>query len=94
MSYPFTVYQRPNGHKTEHEMRHINQEDEDYFRENNIKIGMENIEDPNETIIVYAEYGETNEEPDELTYIVPKGQTCFEAMANIHAEIKELKAQV
>lgn len=91
MSLTFTVYHRPNGRKTKHEMAHIEPEDEAWYKENNIKVGME------ETLlgmVVYAEYGETDGEPDEITYIVPSGETCQVSMAKIRKQIEEIKAQI
>lgn len=89
MTLSFTVYHRPNGRKTEHEMQHITPEDEAWYKENNIKVGME------ETLlgmVIYAEFGVTNEEPDEVTYIVPVGEACQVSMAKIRKQIEEIKA--
>lgn len=92
MSLTFTVYHRPNGRKTEHEMTHIEPEDEAWYKENNIKVSTEQISDDN--IFLYAEYGETDGEPDEITYIVPSGETCQVSMAKIRKQIEEIKTQV
>ena len=89
MSYPFTLYQRPDGHKTEHEMEHITPEDEAWYRENNIIVSMEEIA-PN-VITIFAEYGETDGEPDEITYIVPSGERCVQSMAKIRARIEAIR---
>ena len=91
MSLTFTIYRRPNGRKTEHEMTHIEPEDEAWYKKNNIKVGME------ETLlgmVVYAEYGETDGKPDEITYIVPSGETCQVSMSKIRKRIEEIKAQI
>ena len=92
MSYPFTPYQRPDGRKTEHEMVNITPEDEAWYRENNIIVSMEEIAP--EVITIFAEYGETEGEPDEITYIVPAGERCVLSMAKIRAKIEAIKAQV
>ena len=89
MSYPFTLYQRPDGRKSEHEMEHITPEDEAWYRENNITVSMEEIA-PN-VITIFAEYGETEGEPDEITYIVPTGERCVLSMAKIRARIEALR---
>lgn len=89
MSYPFTLYQRPDGRKSEHEMKHITPEDEAWYRGNNIKVGMEEI--AADKLVVYAEYGETDGEPDEITYIVPAGEACEVSMAKIRARIEAVR---
>ena len=89
MSYPFTLYHRPDGHKTEHEMKHITPEDAAWYRKNNIIISMEEIA-PN-VITIFAEYGETEGEPDEITYIVPAGERCVLSMAKIRAKIEAIR---
>ena len=86
MSYPFTLYHRPDGCKTEHELENITPEDEVWYRENNIIVSMEEIA-PN-VITIFAEYGETEGEPDEITYIVPTGERCVQSMAKIRARIE------
>ena len=89
MSYPFTLYQRPDGRKSEHEMVNITPEDEAWYRENNIIVGMEEIAP--EVVTIYAQYGETEGEPDEITYIVPTGERCVLSMAKIRARIEALR---
>ena len=88
MSYPFTLYHRPDGRKTEHELENITPEDEAWYRENNIIVSMEEIA-PN-VITIFAEYGETEGEPDEITYIVPTGESCEVSMAKVRARIEAL----
>lgn len=92
MSYPFTLYQRPDGRKSEHHMVNITPEDEAWYRENNIIVSMEEIAP--EVITIFAEYGETEGEPDEITYIVPAGERCVLSMAKIRARIEAIKAQI
>ena len=89
MSYLFTLYQRPDGRKTKHEMTNITPEDEAWYRENNIIVSMEEIA-PN-VITIFAEYGETEGEPDEITYIVPAGERCVLSMAKIRARIEAIR---
>ena len=89
MSYPFTLYQRPDGRKTEHEMMSITPEDEAWYQENNIIVGMEEIAP--EVFTIYAQYGETEGEPDEITYIVPAGEGCVLSMAKIRAKIEAIR---
>ena len=89
MSYPFTLYQRPDGRKSEYEMENITPEDEAWYRENNIIVGMEEIAP--EVITIYAQYGETEREPDEITYIVPAGESCVLSMAKIRARIEAIR---
>lgn len=89
MSYPFTLYQRPDGRKTEHEMVNITPEDEAWYRENNIIVSMEEIGP--EVIVIYAQYDETEGEPDEITYIVPAGERCILSMAKIRATIEHYR---
>jgi hypothetical protein len=89
MSYPFTLYQRPDGRKSEHEMGNITPEDEAWYRENNIIVGMEEITP--EVVTIYAQYGETDGEPDEITYIVPAGERCVLSMAKIRARIEAIR---
>ena len=88
MSYPITLYQRPDGRKSEHEMVNIAPEDEAWYRENNIIVGMEEIAP--EVITIYAQYGEIDGEPDEITYIVPAGEGCVLSMAKIRAKIEAI----
>ena len=88
MSYPFTLYHRPDGCKTEHELENITPEDEVWYRENNIIVSMEEIA-PN-VITIFAEYGETEGEPDEITYIVPTKESCEVSMAKVRARIEAL----
>ena len=89
MSYPFILYHRPNGRKSEHEMNNITSEDEAWYRENNIIVGIEEIAP--EVVAVYAQYGETEGEPDEITYIVPAGECCVLSMAKIRARIEAIR---
>ena len=89
MSYPFTLYKRPDGRKTEYEMVNIKPEDEEWYRENNIIVGMEEIAP--EVITIYAQYGETEGEPDEITYIVPAGECCALSMTKIRAKIEAIR---
>lgn len=87
MTYPCTIYTRPNGHKTEIEIVDIEDDDAAWFKEHNIIIGMEEIY-PGQYVI-YAEYGEEAGEPLELTYIVPSGQICRTALSNIRQTLKD-----
>ena len=89
MSYPFTLYQRPDGRKSEYQMTNITPEDEAWYRENNIIVGMEEIAP--EVITIFAEYGETEGEPDEITYIVPAGESCEVSMAKVRARIEAIR---
>lgn len=89
MSYPFTLYQRPDGRKSEHEMVNITPEDEAWYRANNIIVSMEEIAP--DVITLYAQYGETEGEPDEITYIVPAGERCVLSMAKIRARIEAIR---
>ena len=88
MSYPFALYHRPDGRKTEHELENITPEDEAWYRENNIIVSMEEIA-PN-VITIFAEYGETEGEPDEITYIVPAKESCEVSMAKVRARIEAI----
>ena len=88
MSYPFTLYQRPDGRKSEYEMEHITPEDEAWYRENNIIVSMEEIA-PN-VITIFTEYGETEGEPDEITYIVPTKESCEVSITKVRARIEAL----
>lgn len=92
MSYPMTIYQRPHGHKVQAELRNINPEDEAYFREHDIIIGMEEI--ATDQIVVYAQYGETDGDPDEIIYIVPAKEKCEVSMANIRAKLEKALSEV
>ena len=89
MSYPITLYHRPDGRTTEHEMVNISPEDEAWYRGNNIIVGMEEIAP--EVVTIYAQYGETEGEPDEITYIVPAGERCVLSMAKIRARIEAIR---
>ena len=89
MSYPFTLYQRPDGRKSEHEMVNITPEDEAWYRENNIIVSMEEIAP--QMFAIYAQYGETEGEPDEITYIVPAGESCVLSMSKIRAKIEAIR---
>ena len=89
MSYPFTLYQRPDGRKAEHEMVNITPEDEAWYRENNIIVSMEEIAP--EVVTIYAQYGETDGEPEEITYIVPIRERCVLSMAKIRARIEAIR---
>ena len=89
MSYPFTLYQRPDGRKSAHEMVNITPEDEAWYRANNIIVSMEELAP--DVITIYAQYGETEGEPDEITYIVPAGERCVLSMAKIRARIEAIR---
>ena len=89
MSYPFTLYQRPDGRKSEHEMVNITPEDEAWYRENNIIVSMEEIAP--QMFAIYAQYSETEGEPDEITYIVPAGESCVLSMSKIRAKIEAIR---
>lgn len=86
MPIPMIIYHRPNGRQQEAEMKNITDEDSAWYTEHNIKVGMEEISP--EILVIYAEYGITNEEPDEITYIVPKDERCVLSMAKIRAMIE------
>ena len=91
MSYPVTLFIRPNGARRELKMTQINQEDEDYLRENNVKIS---AEDCGPFFTIWADDGkimEDGDEPDEITYIVRNGETFQQAMHNICNELRERK---
>lgn len=89
MSYPFTLYQRPDGRKSEHEMVNITPEDEAWYRENNIIVSMEEIAP--QMFTIYAQYSETEGEPDEITYIVPAGESCVLSMSKIRTKIEAIR---
>ena len=89
MSYPITLYHRPDGRKSEHKMMNISPEDEAWYRENNIIVGMEEIAP--EVITIYAQYSETEGEPDEITYIVPAREGCVLSMSKIRARIEAIR---
>ncbi len=88
MPLPITIYQRPNGKRIEAVMQKVTDEDAAWYKEHNIKVGMEQITETQ--IAIYAEYGETDGEPDEITYVVPKGETCEEAMSKIRTKIEKI----
>ena len=90
MSYPFTLFHRPYGRQTQHEMTKINQEDESFLRERNVKISME---DCGAFTTIWADDGKVMEDdpdtPDEITYIVKANETCEQAMSNICEKIRK-----
>jgi hypothetical protein len=92
MSYPFTIFHRPNGRKTEETMTKIRDEDAEFLRQNNVKIS---AEDCGPFFTIWADDGTMMEDdpttPDEITYIVRGKETCEEAMANICNKIRERK---
>ena len=91
MSYPVTIYHRPNGVPEEITMTKIHDAEADWLREHNVGISMEEL--PNGTITIYADYGATiedSDEPDEHVYFVAFGMTCQEAFIHIVKELKEL----
>ena len=93
MSYPFTLFRRPNGYQSQHEMTRILQEDENYLRENNVNISME---DCGPFTTVWADDGtmmpDDPDTPNEITYIVKPEETCEQVMSNICNMIKRRKA--
>ena len=89
MSYPFTLFTRPHGAQSEHEMTNILPADEAYLREHDIKISMENC---GAFTCIWADDGrkmpDDDETPDELIHIVHPGQTCEDAMQLICVELR------
>jgi hypothetical protein len=86
MGLPATVYKRPHGQQIEITMSNITPEDEEWYRLNNIKVGFEEITP--EQLVIYAEYGETDGEPDEINYLVPSGEQCIISMSKIRTKIE------
>lgn len=88
MTLPFIMFTPPNAKQTALEMREITPEDKAWYKENNIKVSMEEI--PTGEIVIYADYGAKTEddEPDEMLYIVPKGEKCKESMSKLRAKIE------
>lgn len=93
MSYPFTLFKRPNGASEELEMTKILPEDESFLRANNVKISME---DCGFFLTIWADDGTMMEDdpstPDEITYIVRGDETCEQSMSNICELIRKRKA--
>jgi hypothetical protein len=84
VSYPFTLFVRPNGDRRELEMTKIRQKDADFLRKHDVKISME---DCGIFTTIWADDGRTLEDdpstPDEITYIVHGSESCEDAMHNI-----------
>ncbi len=70
-----TLYVRPDGYRTRFEITEIEDDDRAFFEYLNIGISLEISQT---AYILYAKIGPS--EWDELTYIVPRGQTCRQAM--------------
>lgn len=92
MSYPFTLFIRPHGEREELTMTRILPEDEALFREHGVKIS---AEDCNGFFCFWADDGTMMEDdpntPDEITYIVPAGETCEQSMTKIAQLIRKRK---
>lgn len=90
MAYPFTLFVRPNGHQRQLEMTRIRQEDEEYLRSKQVQISME---DCGPFFTIWADDGTMMEDdpstPDEITYIVPSGESCEDSMHNICALVRK-----
>jgi hypothetical protein len=86
MGLSATIYKRPHGQQIEVTMSNITPEDEEWYRSNNIKVGFEEI--TLEQLVIYAEYGETDEESDEIIYLVPSGEECIVSMSKIRTKIE------
>jgi hypothetical protein len=93
MSYPFTLFMRPNGHQTELEMTNIRPEDEAFLREHDVKISME---DCGVFTTIWADDGTVFEDdpttPNEIIYIVRGRETCEDAMHNICELVRKRQA--
>lgn len=89
MSYPFTLFTRPHGNSSEHEMRSILPADEVFLREHDVKISME---DCGPFITIWADDGTMMDDdpttPDEITYIVGTNETCEQAMTAICERVR------
>lgn len=92
MSYPFTLFERPNGRKSEHEMENILPEEEKFFRDHGVKISIEEL--TTGQTVVYADYGAVLEDgtPDEIVFIVQVGMTCEVAMSLLRQKIEKAKS--
>lgn len=90
MAYPFIEFVRPNGEQRPGVMTLIKPADEDWLRENNVKISLEDL---GIGICIYADYGakDSDGEPDEHMLIVPRSGDCKSSMSLLVVELKELK---
>jgi hypothetical protein len=78
-----TLYKRPDGRTEVIDVRNVLPEDEQWFVEHNVKVSMEDIGD---TIVVYADTGNTVDgEPDEFIEIA-NGRTCEETLSALRKQ--------
>lgn len=75
-----TIFSPPNGKSVEHEIRNVTPDDARWFNDNNIKVSMEELM-TGEFVIYGCKVGTPEE--NECIYIVPKNQTCIEAMGKL-----------
>jgi hypothetical protein len=87
MSIEVTVYVRPNGRKELIEMSNVSKEAEKYFKENNVKISLEDL-GVNGSIAAYFDDG--GEEDDELV-IISFDRSCETVMDEAVEKLKQRK---
>lgn len=89
MSYPCTIYHRPNGRAETIEIWHIDDADAAWFRANNVKLSME--EDGAGGVIAYADVGLRDEdgEPNEAIEI-SRGRPCEETLAALRGQCEAI----
>lgn len=80
------LYHRPNGDFTIIDVTEISNEDRHFFQRNGIEVSLEDI---GMFYVLWAKYGP--EDTDEVTHIVPHGQTCREAMSELRKLVEEAK---
>lgn len=83
------IYSRPFGNRTDTEINAINEDDERYFKEKDVKLSMES--DGRGNYILYADIGNTLADgtPADIIHITKAGETCNEAMAALRKLVQE-----
>ena len=88
-----TLYKLPDGHKEEITIRNISKGDAKFFTSKNIALSAEKLRTGD--IVLYADTGLTEEgDPVEVTYVVPAGQPCEDAMTQLRIMVIDEMARV
>lgn len=76
-----TVFERPNGARNEVVIQNIRPEDANFFISNNLDVSMEEL--TTGEYVIYSTYpceDSDEDDPAEVTYVVPYGMSCEDAM--------------
>ena len=87
-----TVYHKPDGRKEPIEVKNIYKDDADFINDNDIKVSMEEL---NQDIIVYFDYGKKDGDGEPIEHIVISGnRSCIKTMKEGIEKIRELMGNI